>query len=79
MLKNLIPFGFFINLSLFATNKLHLSAYLCTPSGTPQRGVCPVGVQFVRSESFFLSPNKDFVPTDTICDSRNSKIFLQMN
>ena len=53
MLKNLIPFGFFINLSLFATNKLHLSAYLCTPSGIPKRGhiprlgsVCPFRIFF---------------------------------
>ena len=48
MLKNRIEYDSSLYLSLFATNKLHLSTYPRTPSGNPRQAV----VQFVRSEHF---------------------------
>ena len=51
----------FCYICAFATNKLRLSTYLCTPSGNPRQAVA----QFVRSESFFPIPY--FYPLEKEC------------
>lgn len=47
----------------FAINKLHRSAYLCTPSGNPL-------VQFVHSELFYLSQSETLKKSE----AKNGKI-----
>ena len=53
--KNLILFNFSRIKSLFATNKLRLSAYPCTPSGFPK---LTLWLSLLVLKHFFLSPQR---------------------
>ena len=54
--KNRISFDFSSIECLFATNKRHLSAYLCTPSGWEKEAHASFSIPFVRSKAFSLPP-----------------------
>ena len=59
LFSSLIKFDFSLFLCLFATNKLRLSTYTCTPSGnltTPAYRRCKLSLSVLKH--FFLSPHQ---------------------
>ena len=63
----------------YSTNKLRLSTYFCTPSGKQKQGGSLAFTQFVRSSSFFLSPQKELQKNYRFFTAPSIHIFKQIS